>query len=224
MSFNRKLNEALNRLLREDPLDYTSDWEQFRSDRDNVRQQAMQDQRDEWERRQQARMTGEITQSGGPQAWLKRGGGDWRPPANEDIIWDVEMGEGILLPSVKAKGKDIRLMIPWVYVTYIQPSKGSNTHYENELGEPKPFCQFDLDNWPVKDDFDYDIDIDPYPGSRKYVTDYKKVMQVYESDKNHYHMLRGVDKDVVDNIVSNAVDEWFQEQSDEPLSIGYDDH
>lgn len=214
--FRDKLNRALY-LFTESPLDYTNDWESFRANREKVRQQAIDDQRAERERHEQEIMAGKIAQSGGLSKWMQQGsqkGKEWRPPPSNALIPDVETGNGILLPSVKQRGKELYMLIPWVWVQYIQPSKGSFQHDENELTGVHPFCQFDMDNWPVHDDFDFSID---HSYNRHTAPDFNKVKEVFESDKNHYHMLRGADKEIVDKIVDRAVTSWFEELRHEPL-------
>jgi hypothetical protein len=229
MSFNDKLNKTLQKILSESEFDYENDWEKFRQEREKLRQQAAADQRKAADAEANQELQQKINRSGGFSQWFKKDA-DWEPPEHLVIVNDIETGEGILLPSLQKKGKELYLFIPWALAEVVDPTKTLQGRVDNIF----PFCQFEEDKWPSKQDFDWEHsrprspsgvpdkhDADPEYyflhdvtwNKRDQLND-KAALRLFESDKNHYHMLRGDDKAIVDHIVQEAVEEWFRENQE----------
>lgn len=221
MPFDDELNRALSKILFESELDYQNDWERFRQERELLRQQVARDQALAAQNEAQKALQNKISRSGGFLQYAKGHDADWRPPTTSAIISDVETGNGILLPSLKARGKDLYCFIPWVFVQY-EPRHGAN---DLNIEGIYPFVQFEDDKWPTQDDFNWK-ESDLYSTGtlgRYAMVDDKQTFALYNSDKNHYHMLRGADKHFVDSVVESAVEGWIDEQEGTVSKSDYDE-
>lgn len=241
MGFNDKLNKILQKLLAESEFDYLNDWERFRQEREKARQQAAEDQRKAADDEAAQKLQHSITRAGGLGKWMQSDP-DWRPPSHLVLVEDIETTHGLLLPSLKKKGKELYLFIPWALVEITNPTK----NIEGELGDVYPFCQFEEDKWPSQADFDWEY-ARPYnqqsggvPAQHDADSEYyflhdvtwnkrnrlneKAALRLFESDKNHYHMLRGDDKALVDALTKEQAEEWFYENQEvEEYSDYYED-
>lgn len=234
MDFHERLERALGRVLTEAEFDYTNDWERFRQEREQLRKQAAEDQRAAADREINKELQDKITRAGGFSNWVAGKNPNWQPPEQFEIIEDIETSDGILLPSLRQKGKELHLFIPWALVEYRNPT----SNHEGEILKIFPFCQFDIEGWPNQSDFEWDTsrpysstgipephDKDPNyyfthdtTWNKRQEVNVKAAIRLFESDKNHYHMLRGEDKKVVDLLVENRVEEWFydHQQTESP--------
>ena len=229
MNFKYRLRQILNKILSESEFDYQNDWEKFRQERENLRRQAAADQLKAADDEAAGKLQQKINRVGGLHNWMKTDA-DWQPPEKLILIDDIETGHGLLLPSIQKKGKELYLFIPWALVEVTNPT----VYKEGNTGKIFPFCQFEEDRWPSKPDFEWEYsrprsesgvpdkhDRDPEYyflhdvawNKRNNLND-KAAMRLFESDKNHYHMLRGDDKAVVDSIVQDKADDWFRENQE----------
>lgn len=211
MDFDDKLNQILRYVFSESELDYPNEWERFRQERERLRQLAAREQAQAAEREQAKELQAKMAQAGGFTNWFQ--GREWSPGNDFELVWDVETGDGILLPSVRKRDKNLRLFIPWVLVEFMPQHAVAGTVTEAEPTRTYPFAQFDIDDWPSKGDFDWDVD-DLYRSGtlgRNVSVSPRAAMALFNSDKNHYHMLRGDDKDLVDEIIEKRIMEWFSE-------------
>lgn len=239
MNFEERLNRILNNVLSESEFDYLNDWEKFRQERERLRQQAQDDQRKAADDEASRKFQDLVNRAGGFAKWVSGNNPDWQPPSQFELVEDIETGSGILLPSLKKKGKDLYLFIPWALVEFRNPTK----RFEGEILRIFPFCQFDEAGWPSKSDFEWES-ARPYSGTGSqelhdkdpdyYFThdttwnkrrrlNEKAAMRLFESDKNHYHMLRGADKDIVDTIVESSVEDWFHDHQEIESQEDYED-
>ena len=229
MNFKYRLQQILNKILFESEFDYENDWERFRQERENLRQQAAADQHKAADDEASGKLQQKINRVGGLHNWIKTDA-DWQPPEKLTLIDDIETGQGLLLPSIQKKGKDLYLFIPWALVEITNPT----VYKEGNIGKIFPFCQFEEGQWPSKSDFEWEYsrprsesgvpeqhDIDPEYyflhdtawNKRNNLND-KAAMRLFESDKNHYHMLRGDDKAIVDSIVQDKAEDWFRDNQE----------
>lgn len=216
MSFENRLQRAIDKLVLETELDYSQDWEKHRQQREEMRRQAALDQQQAGQADAKAKLNQEISTTGGFRKWAtqdpaKRSG--WQPPLETKIIWDVETENGIILPSVKARGKNIHLFIPWIWIEY----RPGTVNTDPTIEQLNVFAQFDEDQWPAKDDFNWSS------SQVEQGTKNPKILRALcDSDANHYHMLRGADKTLVDTIAERAADGFLDDYFDTVSQDEYD--
>jgi len=231
MNFEGRLRKILRSLFVES--DYTNNWEEFRQERERLRTQAAEDQDKAHKDEIQDKFQQHVQKYGGFAKWMANS--DWEPGDEFQCLEDIETGNGILLPSLRAKNKDLVLFIPWALIRIIPPfkSQGSDEVNEGQLLDTYPFCQFESDNWPNASDFDWesvreegeqpsDFVFDETWNKRLQLND-KAAMKLFSSDKNHYHMLNGADKAVVDNLVDQKVEIYLSEIEPVEYSDYYDE-
>jgi len=160
---------------------------------------------------------------------------DWEPSDTLECIQDVETTKGIILPSLRAKNKNLVLFVDWALIRIIPPFKtpSADEPHVGKLLSIYPFCQFESDKWPNTSDFDWDLARPEGGQSSEFVFDTtwnkrlrlnnKAAMQLFDSDKNHYHMLAGADKNVVDSLVEERAEEYLSEMEPVEYSDYYDE-
>jgi len=214
--------------------DYTNNWEEFRRERERLRKLAADDQAKAREDEIQDTFQQEIQRYGGFDKWVKGVDPKWDPGEKLVCVHDVETTNGLILPSLRAKNKDLVLFIDWALIRIVPPyyTTSTNEWMEGRLLGIYPFCQFDPDKWPNTSDFDWEWTQSKEAPQADHLYDitYKHhtvlndraAVQLFDSDKNHYHMLTGVDKDAVDQLTERKAEQHLSNMEPEKYS-DYDD-